>query len=389
MMPIVGLVFFSSSSSGNVSWETFGAGILLAFWGTLALFWMMARREALLQKAPANNFEALKAIDADSPTASLLPYEVEKYRSTAAALEEVQQTNLQLRNEIEVLAEELQLATSEKEQRQDEIEKVKNDLEECRQTARYQMEQQQGLIRKLQESLAEQKTSFEKKQQQISSLESKVSDLTYEIKTLLQIAESSTHSFQSDFSEPSSPPFSYKPVSEPEEIFIPIEKQIRTLEEASLQLKRCLDIAQKITGSHRFNSQSNMISNSPADSFALDLRRLCDSLRSENISLILLYSPKENQLLFANNQIKPLTGWSPEKFVHNFKELLQDENAWKQGVASLAISSESAIKLVVKTKTGNDIILQGVLGMIPTGIFRYHTIAVLFSTAGALQEKTK
>ncbi len=117
---------------------------------------------------------------------------------------------------------------------------------------------------------------------------------------------------------------------------------------------------------------------SPADSFALDLRRLCDSLRSENSCTILLYSPKENQLLFANNQIKTVTGWSPDKFVQNFSDIMQDEAPWRQGIASLTMRSEAKVDLTFKMKSGQDISVHGLLGLIPTGIFRQHIIAVLY-----------
>ena len=54
---------------------------------------------------------------------------------------------------------------------------------------------------------------------------------------------------------------------------------------------------------------------------------------------------------------------------------------------SLAMRSEAQIQLGIKAKAGNDIIVQSHLGMIPTGIFRQHAIAVLYnSPAHALQK---
>jgi hypothetical protein len=157
-----------------------------------------------------------------------------------------------------------------------------------------------------------------------------------------------------------------------------LEKQIRTDEEASQQLKRCLDIAQKFTVSNRFNSQINTFLDSPSDSFALDLRRLCDSLRSEKNSTVMLYSPKENKLLFVNNQVRALTGWSPEKFVQSFQTILYDDSTWKQGISSLSMRSEAQVKLSFKAKTGQDVTANAHLGMIPTGIFKHHTIAIVY-----------
>jgi hypothetical protein len=85
-------------------------------------------------------------------------------------------------------------------------------------------------------------------------------------------------------------------------------------------------------------------------------------------------------MLFASNQIKTLTGWSPEKFAQNFSEILLDESEWKRGVSSLAIRSEAQIKLQLKTRFGPNLEVNASLGMIPTGIFRNHTIAVVYNS---------
>ena len=228
--------------------------------------------------------------------------------------------------------------------------------------------------------MADQKAISEKKQQQVLQLETKVGDLTYEIKTLLKFAEAHSGSlFSNELSEPLQ---EKSTVSENIEVYVEqpsyTENHTQTAQEASLQLKNCLDIAQKIKGSQRFGSQIYSFLDSPADSFSLDLRRLCDRLRSETQSIILLYSPKDNHLLFASNRIKILTGWSPEKFVQNFFEIVLDESEWEQGVRSLALRSEALIQVHIKTKSGPNLIVNANLGMIPTGIFRNHIIAVLY-----------
>ena len=211
----------------------------------------------------------------------------------------------------------------------------------------------------------------------VGILETKVNDLTYEIKTLLKLAESHVSSISNTYQntqdhEETTPQHTEKVAAQPQDF------QIQTSEEASQQLRKCIDIAQKITGSHRFGGQLHSLINSPIDSFTLDLRRLCDTLRSENNSCVLLYSPKESQLIFANNQIKSLTGWSPEKFTQAFFDIVQNTNEWKQSLASLSMRSEAQLNLSLKTKWGHEIAVHGQVGIIPTGIFRHHAIAVLY-----------
>jgi len=355
-------------------WNFLSLGLLLLFLGTLTIFWFSTRLESLSQ-----NSVSLPILDDIKSE----PENIQELDSSQnQALMESQEINDQLQKDLEALTHEIQLLVSDKQKQEENALKAYFELEQNHHAAYLQLEQQQGHIIELQETIANQKTILEKRQQQITILETKVSDLTYEIKTLLQLAEAHSGSLYSDLNPSptlTAPPMQNNDPSIDEDFDISSERQIHSSIEASFQLKRCLDIAQKITGSHRFNSQLNAFLNSPADSFALDLRRLCDSLRSENSGSILLYSPKENLLLFANNQIKLLTGWSPEKFVQNFSEILKDESSWKQGLASLAMRSEAQIKLSLKARSGNNLQVQANLGMIPTGIFRNHAIAILYN----------
>ena len=147
----------------------------------------------------------------------------------------------------------------------------------------------------------------------------------------------------------------------------------------SLQLKRCIDMAQKIMASQKFGSQLYSFLESPTDHYSLDMRRLCDRFRSETKGVILLYSPTEHHLLFASNQIKDLTGWSQEKFTQNFKEILVNENAWKKNINELLTANEIQIELALKSRSSLPVTLKAHLGMIPSGIFRNYIIAVIDS----------
>lgn len=357
-------------------WTTLSSGMLLTVLGALFYFWILLKWESNWKSfnlAPAADIEIPPQSNSEMIEKALAD---EQLGMIAKQLEEAHEVQTALKNENENLSAHLQQAHFDKEQTSQQMEQTLKDWEEYRKDTYKQMEQQQAHIQQLQSVIADHKSVLEKKQQLTGLLETKVSDLTYEIKTLLQLAEAHSGSIYGDVQPSAHSTFT----QEQEDTPAPTpERQIRTSDEASLQLKRCLDIAQKITGSNRFNSQFNPFLDSPADSFTLDLRRLCDSLRSENSCTILLYSPKENQLLFANNQIRSLTGWSPDKFVQNFNDIVQDEASWRQGITSLTMRSEAQIQFSLKTRSGHDIIVKAHLGMIPTGIFRQHAIAVLYS----------
>ncbi|HEV8051288.1 MAG TPA: hypothetical protein VGP47_02255 [Parachlamydiaceae bacterium] len=374
--------FFPRAST---DWNILGLGFLLTAMGSLVFFWLMTSWEESLQ-AGSRSISPNHEQDVDPYHFAEAGQVIDpaEYDLAKRSLAEAQQTQIRLLDEIDILTEEIQKVSFVRQETLQHADKIQAELEHTKRAARQQLEMQQNQIRELQEAIANQKAISEKKQQQTMQLENKVGGLTYEIKTLLKFAEAhSGPSLSHDLAESSSQEvqtFSEKTDTyfEPQPSF---ENFTQSPHEASLQLKHCLDIAQKIKGSQRFGSQIYSFMDSPADSFSLDLRRLCDRLRSETQSVILLYSPKDNQLLFASNQIKTLTGWSPEKFVQNFSELLVDESEWKQGVGSLAMRSEAEIKLHLRTRSVPNLCVNANLGMIPTGIFRNHTIAVLYPTS--------
>ena len=101
----------------------------------------------------------------------------------------------------------------------------------------------------------------------------------------------------------------------------------------------------------------------------------------ENGSAIVFYSRKDNKVLFINNQSRNLLGWSPDKFVQSFNDIVDpSREAWKQGITSLAIKNDVQVSLKMKSKTGPQVEVQALLGIIPTGIFRHHILGVLYQS---------
>jgi PAS domain-containing protein len=210
---------------------------------------------------------------------------------------------------------------------------------------------------------------MDKKLQQIAHLETKVSDLTYEIKTLIQLAEIENQSMPVYSNLPTeNSAQGYLPAQDINDDDIPYltEKMVRNEAQAAIQLKRCIDIAQKITGASHYNNSNSRFKDLTIDNYTLDLRRLFESLRMENASAVVFYSRKENKILFVNNQSRQLLGWSPDKFVQSFN-------------ASLAIKNDAYVNLKMKSKAGSQVDVQALLGIIPTGIFRHHILGVLYT----------
>jgi hypothetical protein len=374
LLPILGICMYGVSVPREISdWNIFSIGLILTACGSLVLFWLMSHWEKKLYL----NLQTLK-IDTESLHQDRDFVDFEEYDYIKRSLEEAQRMQERLLSEIDSLTGETQKLTIDKQNVSDQYENLQVELDRAKQMARHQLEQQQNHIRHLQEALADQKALNEKKQNQMMQLETKVGDLTYEIKTLLKFAEGHNEPTIVNVSPEQQAPIPY-PESSVEPIYY-LDNPVQSAQEASQQLKKCLEIAQKIKGSQRFGSQIYSFLDSPADNFSLDLRRLCDRLRGEVQSVILLYAPKDNHLLFASNQVKILSGWSPDKFAQTFFDILLDDKEWKQGINNLSMLSESQIKIKLKTKSGGILSAAGVLGMIPTGIFRNHIIAVLYTS---------
>lgn len=317
-------------------------------------------------------------------------------------LKESQEKVTHLMEELAAKEQECREAEEEKKQLLLKAQQISQDFSDYKLFSEEQLKQKNLQLAALQQIIEDQRTEVEKRQEQISQLDTKIHDLSYEIKTLLYLneSESSTipHSFMKmDASTKSLAPTSLRsplgsslgsiPQAEfSEEIWensdaIPIESQIRTSAEATVLMRKCINIAQKLTGANYYSNESSRFREFSSSHYTIDQRRLFDNLRSECSGLILVYSQKEHKLLFANNQTKHLLGCSPEKFVSDFPSYIQDGlNDWKKALTQLSTAPESHARLLAKTKHGQEIILNCHFGVIPTGLFRNFVICVLYPT---------
>lgn len=232
---------------------------------------------------------------------------------------------------------------------------------------------------------------MEKRQDHIYQLDTKIHDLSYEIKTLLYLHEAETNPVTPSFLKKENPSKTFlAPVSNPEPIETTEDAEepaispaapIQTSQEAMLLLRKCVNIAQKLTGANYYSNEATRYREFSSSHYTIDQRRLFESLRSENGGLILVYSQKESKLLFVNNQCRNLLGWSSEKFVSDFPEFIKEGLVdWKKALVNLGTMPESQARLLAKTKHGHEVILNCHLGVIPTGLFRNYVIGILYPT---------
>ena len=367
LVPILALTAYSMNLfSPDRSWVTLSLGLLFSALGTLALYSILID----WQQSARKRAHLLAEVHAVRHTS-------EQPETSQISVVEYEEKQNQMLEEINKLGEELERIQNENAQMnqvkidlQDEYQKYKESKED-------ELENKKVLLSEYQETISEQRLVIEKKQTSIEELENKLKERDYELKTLLQLSDIGGDS----------------QTEQAVEIVVPEEKEeeqavsaqenhdtdVRTHEEASHLLKRSIDTAQKITGASHFSGDTPLFRDFQINNYALDLRRLFDSLRSENSSVVIVFSPKENRVLFVNQQIKPVLGWNPEKFIQDFFYLIEEGlDEWKTAVTPTN-HEEHKVRLLLKSRSGQSKLFHCHLKAIPTGIFRGHIIGILYS----------
>jgi PAS domain-containing protein len=313
----------------------------------------------------------------------------ERFRSVTESLAHAQAHIDKLHNELSQGSSQNLEITKENERLIRELEQMRKEFDLFRESTEEKLEQNHIFLREYQQTINEQRGVVEAKQLIVEQLEGKVRDLTYEIKTLLQLAEK----VQNDKPQTVVPislggqriaeaHYPYRPqvqtnVSDTEGL--KTEDRVSVSVSAINQLRHCLNIAQKITGA---SYQGQRLPRGPdlsPDSNALEMRRLFDGLRTETTSALWVYSLAENKVLFANQAVKPLLGWPPDKFMQNFSEIINDAQIpWQEAIAQLSYKTDCQALLQMQSKSGQAISIQCHLGMVPTGLFKGHIIGIAY-----------
>lgn len=423
---LIPLLFFSAYSiklmSHNKSWALLSLGLLLVFFGTLSLiflisYWEQSLRDKKLnhslflseQSHPftSNKHEAKVTSLDPSMTfeshAQHTPSEgiannkenSKEMNLLQSALEANQRQQEELAYTLELKGQELHKQEEDNKQLQMKAKQIAQDFSDYKLFSEEQLKQKQLQLSALQQTIEDQRNEMEKRQDQIHQLDTKVHDLSYEIKTLLYLHDDDAPPAKS-FSKISKEEKLHPAVNEPPvKNYEPItttliqpssyleshtqESSVRSSIEAAHLLKKCIQIAQKLTGTNYYSNESSRYREFSSSYFAIDQRRLFDSLRGETGAMLIVYSQKDHKLLFVNSESKTLLGWSPEKFLADFASIMQEGiQEWKKALQLLATTPESQARLLAKTKQGQEIILNCHLGTIPSGLFRNYVIGVLY-----------
>ncbi len=369
---IIVLYFFSTlllSVYPEISFKKSVYGLFIASSGSICIFLLLRQWEKSQTKPHFH-----PPLNAKKETTKNPIEHLESVHELEQILNEAQNKNIELIQKQNVLEEALHKLENEKAQFEQKIKDIHHQLASKSSEADEELRRKTTLLSEYQETINQQREVIQKKQDQTNELETKVRDLKYEVKTLLQLAEinSNDKKRNTNHSDQKDEKISDSPIHYTAAI-------VKSPEEASLHLGKCIDIAQKITSSNRFNNGSSRFQHMPLDNSALDFRRLFDSLRSEVSSGVIVYSLKENRLIFANNQIHSMLGWDPERFTQHFSEIIREGyEDWNHALCRLSPSSETKARLLLKTNNGQNLLVNCHLKMIPTGIFRHYVIGILY-----------
>jgi hypothetical protein len=419
---LIPLLFFSAYSitlmSHHKSWTLLSLGLLLVVFGTLALmlllfYWEKSIREKKHSHLfPTQKLPTLSSIEKEDKVTSLDPTLMfnqiplqesldqlgskensKEFHLLQKALKTNQEQQEQLVKTLEIKDQEVQKKEEENKQLQLKAQQIAQDFADYKLFSEEQLKQKQLQLTALQQNIEDQRAEMEKRQEQIHQLDTRVHDLSYEIKTLLYLHEEEAipaKSSSAGIKEEISHAFLNGTLSENQDttcvvIETPhhdtnlVEIPVRTSIEAVKLLKKCINIAQKLTGANYHSNESSRYREFSSSYYAIDQRRLFDNFRSETGAIIIVYSQKEQKLLFVNNESKTILGWSPEKFLADFSSIMQEGiNDWKKALHLLATASDSQARLLAKTKNGQEVLLNCHLGVITSGLFRHFVIGVLY-----------
>lgn len=379
------LYFSLSHPDSSESWFMLGSGLLVSACGAFLFFWLLISWENALpvQELSAEQSEPVQALAEPSQEwikeQSALKHELEEVKKS---LSESETLRLDLLQQLEAKNGEMVKLAAERQ----EFEQLADDLHHGYSQQRLklldEMDKQRQQIAEHHQTILEQRDALERKQQQLTQLENKVRDLNYELKTILKITEKPIAALDMTPAPP-------RPSPKHEELRPFVDTVVQTDDEAALQLKRCLDIAQGMTGASHYGVNSRFREFS-AGHYALDQRRLFDRLRTEDASTIFVYSLQDNKMLFVNDQVKLLLGLSAERFIQGFLEIATPGlESWNEAMRQLTFKNEVHIQLPLKNRLGEEIVVDCMLGIVPTGLFRNQIIGVLFTPALHLHERSK
>lgn len=399
LTPIIALSAYSLGlMTIQGSWILFSTGLALAAFGSCFLLLMIYRWENKLRLRLMSAIKStaspttVATIETPQPVLETSPktennYEekqIEQERVLHEAIADWKQKHDKLQSDLLVNENELQQSLEERKALQAQILAIRSELDSHKNATRAQLQQEQAQQAEYQKTINDQRALLDAQQQQISALEIKEKELAYEIKTLVSLTNYDTPEPIKPSPEPPLAPALtlYEPKKNP-----PIDKfssitnsaQIKSADMVSSQLDHFVDTAANISGVQQLHGIPSHLYDLPSDNYALELRRLCENLNMENRYIVFLHSPRENKILFVNDHVKSILGWSPDKFMQQFSDIIPKGNDELQNAAShLSANREAVCSMQAKSINNELFRLNCHLKVINSGTFRNHNICIMY-----------
>ncbi len=214
--------------------------------------------------------------------------------------------------------------------------------------------------------IRDQRLVIEKKQEEINVLGMQINDLKYDLEGLLSQKKDESSLFIRD-----------EPTSHIRPIHQPIYKELSLAE----KLGGYMELMVQMSRSNPF-SRARKEHQLPLRSLVIDQRRFFDRLQHEGAEIVLVYSYQESKLIFINQKVKDLLGWSPDKFIQDFSMLVQKGlDQWHLTLRQLNQDEVGEVRLLMKRRSGQNVLANCYLKMVPQGPFEGHALGILSSAS--------
>jgi len=230
------------------------------------------------------------------------------------------------------------------------------------------LDKKETILSEYRSTLKEQRKIIEKKQEDTNILQVRLNDLKYEVENLLKLKGG----------DPEKKEFFEAPKKEEEVVSETLEPSCGLADTIQGKLDRYVKMAVKLNGAHDFANKNYKYSELSLGSLIIDQRRLFDRLQNEDQDTVLVYSREEKSLVFINQQVKCLLGWSPERFLKDFSFFIQKGSIqWTEALEDVKLDHQKSIRLLMKTRSGRDVLTHCYLKEVPSGIFRGYVLGIL------------
>lgn len=235
----------------------------------------------------------------------------------------------------------------------------------------HQIDKKETILSEYRSTVQEQRLVIEKKHKDIELLQTRISDLKYELENVLQIKGPTqpVESVSTNQLEPKRSDY-----SEGYSLSASIQDK----------LNHYVDMATKLNTSYHLAKREGKMAPFSLGSLVIDQRRLFDRLQNEENETLLVYSRDENRLVFVNDRVKSLLGWTPERFLQDFNFLIQKGRIqWSEAIEESRQLEQVSARLLMRSKSGREVLTHCHLAQVPEGVFKGYIIGILESAAGA------